>query len=264
MGQAVKNNRELERGGDGLKIPDVSEWKCCSRVALSDPDYLRAYHLARSYLVAWWRKKNPRQTIGRRDRKKLFDARLPFFAHVCADYALWVKVPDDLRPAGWPTTTSAVARFHGLALGELSILLHRVNYKRFIQRLFPPIPTHLFIDRLDQKLMRHALREDLWIKAPDKARALAELAYKRYGTIKTGGAGIQITNTNAQGLDPAREVPDEKALAHALALVAPYLPKLLPKTMEVPVAEEENAGPDSESESADESGVLGAEGDGTA
>lgn len=261
MGQAVKLNKDLARGGDGLKIPDVADWKTSSGVALSDPDYLRAYHLARAYLMRWWTKKNPRHTLGRRDRKKLFDARLPYFCHLAADYALWCRVPDDLRPKDWPQTTTAVARLHGISLGELSILLHRVSFKRFIQRLYPPIPSYLFIERLDQKVMKHALREDLWEKSPDKARALAELAYKRYGVIKTGGGGIQIQNNNNVEAQRTREGTNEEELAKALALVAPYLPKLLP-AQEVPLAEEESVTPLPDHQPAAQGSESGPAGDG--
>lgn len=261
MGQAVQLNRELARGGDGLKIPEPQDWKTSSGVALSDPDYLRAYHLARAYLMRWWTRKNPRHTLGRRDRKKLFDARLPYFCHLAADYALWCRVPDDLRPKDWPSTTTAVARLHGISLGELSILLYRVSFKRYIQRLYPPIPSYLFIERLDQKVMKHALREDLWEKSPDKARALAELAYKRYGVIKTGGGGIQIQNNNNVEALGSRDGTDAEELAKALALVAPYMPRLIAHK-EVPLAEEESAPALSDHEPAAQSGEPGPAGDG--
>ncbi len=245
----------------GLPIPAPHEWFCSSGVSLVDPDYLRARELAARGLKRWFTRKFA-QPIGRFEKKKAFNARAPFWAHVLADYALWSRVDDDARPATWPKNTTQFAQFHQITVGELSQFMHRVKFKWFIEQVFPPIPYHLFIGKLDKMVMKHALREELWQKSPDKAKALAELAYKRYNIIKSGSGGIQITNTNAQASEKEmREVPNEAALAKALALVAPYMPRLA-EVVEVPSAEETDRAAGEVEESRDGGGEPDPAGDG--
>ena len=247
---------------DGSPIPPPHEWKNCCAVPLTDPDYLRGYYMARRGLVNWFNRKftNP---VSRNDKKKAFNRRFAFWAHVLSDYALWSRVDDDSRPKTWPRNTAEVARFHGLTVGELSVVMSRVGFKSYMRKMFPPIPHHLFIEKLDKVVMKNALRQDLWDKHPDKAKAIAELAYRRYNIIRTGGAGIQITNTNAAAEQSVRDVPNEAALAKALALVAPYMPRLIAH-QEVPVAEEETGSAAEADQPGPDRGEPDPEGDGQA
>lgn len=210
---------------DGSPLPRPSYWKTATGVATTDPDYMRAYNLCLKRLVLWRRRVQPRISARTKYSEETFRARKNYWAHILADYCLWAAVNDDQRPPEWPKNTASFAAFHKFTLGELSVLLTRVRFKSLFQRLYPPIPVYLLVQKVDKNLFRALADENNWVGEKKDLRGmkgLAETFYRRYGVIKTGGNLNIVNQTNVNTDDRFRDVPPE-TLHESLRLLVPYL-----------------------------------------
>lgn len=210
---------------DGTPMPRRYAWTTATGVATTDPEYERAYRLVRKRLDSWFRSRYPRRRSDNAHSFESYRARSPYWSHIVADYCLWACVNDDLKPPEWPKTTASFVAFHKFSMGELSILLGRVKFKTLFQRLYPPIPVYLLVQKVDKNLFRALADEANWVGEKKDLRGmkgLAETFYRRYGVIKTGGSLNILNQTNVNTDERFREVPDE-TLHESLKLLLPFL-----------------------------------------
>ena len=209
---------------DGTPIPREAFWKTVTGVATTDPEYQRAFGLCKQRLKEWFHKKYPLKAATPSLVRK-FNTRSPYWSHILADYCMWACVNDELKPEGWPRTTAKFAEGHHFSIGELAVLLQRVRFKTLFNRLYPPIPTYLLVQKVDAKMFKALANDDNWEGPKKDLKAMNSLAntfYTRYGVIKKGGNLTLVNNQNLTTDERFKEVPAE-VLHESLKLVLPYL-----------------------------------------